>query len=218
MKNIIFIAPPASGKGTQSKLISKTFNIPHISIGDIMRDSRNPDTEIGRIIIKCQDERVLVPLDITLKLIKERLNNEDCSNGYVLDGFPRNIEQAIEYDKMLKAINKDIDVVIYMEIDKNVALKRTLSRRVCPNCGETYNLLFDDLKPMINDVCDKCKSQLVTRSDDNECTFIKGFNTYLEQTMPLIHYYKKRGILRELKVEENDSVQDVFKKIKSIIG
>ena len=114
MKNIIFIAPPASGKGTQSKLISQTFNIPHISIGEIMRAFRDPNTEIGRIIIKCQDERRLVPLDITLKLIKERLNSDDCNNGYILDGFPRSIEQAMEYDDILKEINKTIDVVIYM--------------------------------------------------------------------------------------------------------
>jgi len=218
VKNIIFIAPPASGKGTQSKLISQTYSIPHISVGEIMREYRNPETEIGRIIIKCQDERSLVPLDITLKLIKMRLSNDDCSNGYILDGFPRSMEQAIEYDKILKSINKEIDVVIHMEIDKDLALKRTLSRRICSKCGETYNLLIDNLKPINDNICDKCGCQLTMRSDDNEDTFIKGFNTYLEQTKPLVDYYKKRGILRELTVEEEDLVQDVFSKIKSIIG
>ena len=218
MKNIIFIAPPASGKGTQSKLISNTYNIPHISTGEIMRDSRNPNTDIGKIIIKCQDERKLVPLDITLKLIQERLSNNDCNNGYILDGFPRSIEQALEYDKMLKAINKEIDLVIYMEIDKDIALKRTLNRRICSSCGATYNLLIDDLKPKNDDFCDDCGSKLTTRTDDNEITFEKGFNTYLEETKPLVEYYKQRGILKEIKIEEKDSVQDVFDKIKSIIG
>ena len=106
MINIIFIAPPAAGKGTQAKLLSQSFNIPHISIGEIMREARDPNTEVGRIIIKCQDDRILVPLDITLKLIKDRLSSEDCNNGYILDGFPRSLEQAYEYDKILKSLNK----------------------------------------------------------------------------------------------------------------
>ena len=139
MKNIIFIAPPASGKGTQSKLISQEYNIPHISIGEIMRGARDANTEEGRIIIECQDERKLVPLDITLELIKTRLNSDDCDSGYILDGFPRNLEQAIEYDKILSNINKNIDLVIYMDIDYELALNRTLSRRICSKCGETYN-------------------------------------------------------------------------------
>ena len=106
MINIIFIAPPAAGKGTQAKLISQSFNIPHISIGEIMREARDPNTEVGRIIIKCQDDRILVPLDITLKLIKDRLSEEDCNNGYILDGFPRDIKQAEAYDKILEEREK----------------------------------------------------------------------------------------------------------------
>lgn len=218
MQNIIFIAPPAAGKGTQSKLISQTFNIPHISIGEIMRESRNPNTEVGQIIIKCQDERALVPLDITMKLLMERLSKNDCDNGYILDGFPRSLEQALEYEKVLSSLNKDVGVVIYMDIDKDVALRRTMSRMVCSSCGETYNLEIDNLKPKVDGICDKCGCDLKIRTDDNIDTFIKGFNTYIEQTKPLIDYYQKRGILKELKINENDSVQDVFCKIKSIIG
>lgn len=218
MKNIIFVAPPASGKGTQSGLVSKEYGIPHISIGEIMRGARDANTEIGRIIIECQDERKLVPLDITLKLIKERLNSDDCDNGYILDGFPRNLEQAIEYDKILLDINKNIDIVIYMDIDRDLALKRTLSRRICSKCGETYNLLDDSLRPLVDNICNKCGHELSTRTDDNVDTFNKGFDIYLEQTTPLIHYYEKRGILRKVKIENSDSVEDVFNKIKSIIG
>lgn len=218
MKNIIFIAPPASGKGTQSRLISNEYKIPHISIGEIMRGARDPNTEIGRIIIECQDERKLVPLDITLKLIKTRLNSDDCDNGYILDGFPRNLEQALEYDKILSNINKNIDLVIYMDIDYELALRRTLSRRICSKCGETYNLLDDSLKPLVDNTCNKCGSELSTRSDDNVDTFNKGFNLYLEETLPLIHYYEKRGILRKIKIESTDTVQDIFNKLKSIIG
>ena len=218
MKNIIFIAPPASGKGTQSRLISHEYKIPHISIGEIMRGARDANTEIGRIIIECQDERKLVPLDITLKLIKTRLNSDDCDNGYILDGFPRNLEQAIEYDKILSNINKNIDLVIYMDIDRELALKRTLSRRICSKCGETYNLLDDTLKPLVDNTCNKCGSELSTRSDDNEVTFNKGFDLYLEETLPLIYYYEQRGILRKIKIESTDTVQDIFNKLKSIIG
>lgn len=218
MKNIIFIAPPAAGKGTQSKLISQEYSIPHISVGDIMRGARDANTEIGRIIIKCQDERKLVPLDITLKLIKERLNSNDCDNGYILDGFPRSLEQALEYDKILSSINKNIDIVIYMDIDKELALKRTLSRRICLKCGMTYNLLDDKLKPIVDNVCDKCGNKLDLRTDDNVQIFNKGFEVYLEETLPLIHYYEQRGILRKIKIESTDTVQDVFNKIKSIIG
>lgn len=218
MKNIIFIAPPAAGKGTQSKLISQTYNIPHISIGDIMREARNPDTEVGKIIIKCQDERALVPLNITLDLMKERLTKEDCNNGYILDGFPRSLEQAYEYDKILASLNKDIGVVIFMDIDKDLALERTLSRVICPKCGATYNLLVDNLKPKSNGICDKCGESLKTRTDDNEKTFIKGFDTYMKETTPLIEFYQNKGVLKTIKVSREKSAQDIFNQIKQIIS
>lgn len=217
MKNIIFIAPPAAGKGTQSKLISQYCNVPHISVGDIMREARDPNTEIGKIIIKYQDERALVPLDITLKLIKERLGQEDCNNGYILDGFPRNLEQALEYEKILNTLNKEIGVVIYMNIDKETALERTLSRVVCSKCGETYNLLVDNLKPNKEGICNKCGSSLKTRTDDNELTFIKGFDTYIKETTPLIEYYQNKGVLKKIEVNKEKSAQDIFNEIKEII-
>ena len=217
MKNIIFIAPPAAGKGTQATLLSKEYNIPHISIGEIMRNARNPETEVGQIIIKCQDERKLVPLDITLKLIKERLNESDCDNGYILDGFPRSVEQAKEYNKILKELNKDIGVVIFMDIDKESALRRTLSRVVCPTCGETYNLLIEDLKPKKENICNKCGSNLKVRTDDNEETFIKGFETYMNSTVDLIDYYQNLGCLYKLNVKDK-SVEDVFEEVKRVLN
>lgn len=217
MKNIIFIAPPAAGKGTQAKLVSQEYNIPHISIGEIMRNARNPETEIGRIIIKCQDERTLVPLDITLRLIKDRLSQSDCNNGYILDGFPRSIEQAHEYNKILKELNKEIGVVIFMDIDKETALKRTLSRVICPTCGETYNLLIENLKPKKENTCDKCGSNLKVRSDDNEKTFIKGFETYMNSTVDLINYYQNLGCLYKLNVKDK-SVEEVFEEVKKVLN
>ena len=217
MKNIIFIAPPSAGKGTQAKLVSKEYNVPHISIGEIMRNARNPATEIGRIIIASQDERKLVPLNITLELIKERLCKSDCNNGYILDGFPRSVEQADEYNKILKELNKDLGIVIFMDIDKETALKRTLSRIVCPTCGETYNLLIENLKPKKENICDKCGNKLKVRSDDNAETFIKGFETYMDSTLALIKYYEKLGCLYTLNVRDK-SVEDVFKEVKKVIN
>ena len=126
MKNIILIAPPAAGKGTQAKRIHDFYQIPHISLGDIMRHARDDSTEIGRTIIKCQDQRMLVPLPITLELIQERIERDDCKNGYVLDGFPRTVEQANFYEKMLAEMGKEIGHVIFLDIDKELALKRTL--------------------------------------------------------------------------------------------
>ena len=217
MKNIIFIAPPAAGKGTQSKLISEYYNIPHISLGDILREFRDPNTEEGKVIIKCQDERSLVPLDIILRVIKKRISESDCKDGYILDGFPRSIDQAIEYDKMLEELNSDIDLVVFMDIDKDLALKRTLSRIVCPNCKTSYNLLVKDLAPKKDGICNKCGNVLETRTDDNEQTFIKGFNTYIEKTLPLIEYYDKKGKLKKLEIKEEDSAEEIFEKIKNFI-
>lgn len=218
MKIIVFIAPPAAGKGTQSKLVSDAYNIPHISVGDIMREARSPDTEVGRVIIKCQDERALVPFNITLSLLKERVVREDCQNGYILDGFPRNLEQAYEYDKILGSLNQNIDAVIFMDIDKDLALERTLGRVVCQKCGSTYNLVVDALKPKINGVCDKCTNKLMARTDDNETTFAKGFDIYMKETLPLIEFYKNKGVLSTIKVSKEKSAQDIFNEIKEIIN
>ncbi len=218
MKNIIFVAPPAAGKGTQANLISKYYGIPHISLGDIMREARDPNTEVGRIIINCLDTRQLVPFDIVMRLLNDRLNNEDCNNGYILDGFPRNIEQAIEYDKILNNLNKDIGIVIYMEINKDLALKRTLSRIVCPKCNATYNMINDDLKPKKDGICDICGCDLKIRTDDNKETFIKGFETYMKETLPLIEYYKDKNKLIKIEVNENKTTNDIFNEIKKYIA
>lgn len=218
MNNIIFIAPPAAGKGTQSKLLSEAYNIPHISLGDIMREARNPNTEVGKIIIKCQDERALVPLNITLDLLKERLAKSDCNNGYILDGFPRSLEQAYEYEKILSELNKDLGIVIYLDINRDLALERTLSRIVCPVCGESYNILVDNLRPKNDGICDKCGNNLKTRTDDNKETFIKGFDTYINQTSPLIKYYRGKNVLKEIKVTNEKSTQDIFNEINNFIN
>jgi adenylate kinase len=218
MKNIIFIAPPAAGKGTQSKLVSEEYNIPHISTGDLLRDEVASGSVLGHFLKEEMDRGGLISDDTMVNLLRTRITQVDCNDGYILDGYPRNVEQARIYDNMIQELGKEIGIVIFIDIDRELALKRTMGRLVCSACGTSYNKNILELSPKIDGFCDKCGHTIQVRSDDCAETFTNRFDTYLEQTKPLIDYYKERGILREIKLEEQDSVQDVFSKIKSIIG
>ena len=202
MKSLIFIAPPAAGKGTQSEIISKKYNIPSISTGDLLRDARNQDNEIGRIIREKQDKGLLVDDEIVLNLLKNRLNESDCANGYILDGFPRNTSQAIAYEKILNELNKELGIVILLEAPKELLMKRITGRISCPKCKAVYNSLFDHVKTVKEGICNNCGTSLVRRSDDNEETFNQRFQTYIDKTEPLINYYKEKGNL--YKVDSTD--------------
>ena len=202
MKSLIFIAPPAAGKGTQSEIISKKYNIPSISTGDLLRDARNQDNEIGRIIREKQDKGLLVDDEIVLNLLKNRLNESDCANGYILDGFPRNTSQAIAYEKILNESNKELGIVILLEAPKELLMKRITGRISCPKCKAVYNSLSDHMKPVKEGICNNCGTSLVRRSDDNEETFNQRFQTYIDKTEPLINYYKEKGNL--YKVDSTD--------------
>ena len=218
MKNIIFIAPPGAGKGTQAKLVSAEYNIPHISTGDLLRDERNSGSARSEMLKQIMDQGNLVDDNIIVTLLRERLNKVDCNNGYILDGFPRNLAQAKIYEDLLLELNKDIGVVIYMDIDKNLALSRTLSRIICSSCGTSYSNSVSELKPKIDGICDKCGHTLRLRGDDTPEVFLSRFDTYLRETNPLINYYNSLGVLRTVKVLENDSAEDVFNKIKHFIA
>ena len=202
MKSLIFIAPPAAGKGTQSEIISKKYNIPSISTGDLLRDARNQDNEIGRIIREKQDKGLLVDDEIVLNLLKNRLNESDCANGYILDGFPRNTSQAIAYEKILNELNKELGIVILLEAPKVLLMKRITGRISCPKGKAVYNSLSDHMKPVKEGICNNCGTSLVRRSDDNEETFNQRFQTYIDKTEPLINYYKEKGNL--YKVDSTD--------------
>lgn len=217
MKNIIFIAPPAAGKGTQAKMLHEKYNIPHISTGKLLREEATKKTELGMKIKETISKGALVSDEIITTLLKLRLMNEDCNNGYILDGYPRTITQAKIYEELLTSMNKEIGLVVYFDIDKDLAKKRTLSRLECTNCGASYNLLVNELKPTLEDICDKCGSKLECRSDDNEISFDIRFDTYIDKTSSLIEYYKEKNILKEIKVLEDCSAQEIFSTLEEII-
>ncbi len=215
MKNIIFIAPPAAGKGTQSAILEKKYNLPHISTGDILREEAKKDSELGRYISEVLSNGGLVKDEVTYELLKNRLSQSDCKNGYVLDGFPRNIEQAYKYDEILNSLNQQLGYVIQLDIDEETLEKRITGRRICPDCKTVYNLNSETEKPTQESICDKCGGRLYQRNDDNITSFKNRYELYLEKTKPLLDYYGKKGILYV--IDGNNSVDEVSKKIDSVL-
>lgn len=218
MKNIIFIAPPAAGKGTYAKLLAEKYNIPHISTGDLLREEVAKQNDLGLKIKDIIESGALVDDNIITSLLKNRLMMSDCNNGYILDGYPRNLEQAKAYENLLGSIDKKIGVVIFLDIDRELAMKRALSRIICSKCGTSYNLIDEQLKPKVENICDRCNFDLKVRNDDNENTFINRFDTYIKKTQSLIDYYKNKNVLEVVRVMEHLSVSDVLNKIEEIIN
>ena len=216
MKNIIFIAPPAAGKGTASALVCEKYNIPHISTGDLLRDEIANQTKLGVEIKDAMARGEFVSDEVITKLLKKRLSLKDAKKGYILDGYPRNIKQAEIYDDLLKELSYDMGVVIFLDIDKDTAMKRALSRVVCSKCGLSYNLINKEYAPIKEGICDNCKAPLKTRSDDNEESFINRFDTYMKETYPLIEFYEKKGNLLKIKVDDM-TVDEIFDEIKKVI-
>jgi adenylate kinase len=215
MKNIIFIAPPAAGKGTVSEMLEKKYHIPHISTGDLLRSARDRGDEISRQIIEAQDSGKLVDDSITIALLEERILKDDCNNGYILDGFPRTVEQAHLYDELLKKLNKDLGVVIVLDVDKEIAAKRIAGRRSCPKCNAIYNVNNPEMAPKQEGICDICNEKLIQRPDDTEETYNTRYNLYIEKTKPLIDYYEARG--KVYHVDSNES-RRAFEGVEAIIN
>jgi len=211
MRSIIFIAPPAAGKGTQSKLVCDKYNLAHISTGDLLREEVNSgNQEIQEIMSSGK----LVSDSIILDLLTKKLDN--IKEGYVLDGFPRNVSQAVSFDEILTDLNQHLDYVIYLHIDKEEAKKRIVGRISCPKCGSVFNDQLDDLKPITEGICDECQSSLVKRSDDNNETFEKRYETYLTETEPLIKYYKDKGNL--FQIDSSLTKEEIFEQIESLFN
>ncbi len=215
MKNIMFIAPPAAGKGTQAELVVEKYHIPHISTGDILREIAKEDSEIGKYVQETLASGGLVKDDITYQLIEDRLKKDDCKKGFIIDGFPRNIDQAYQYDKILDKLGYEVGNVILINIDKKTLEKRITGRRICESCGSIYNINDPENSPKVESICDNCGGKLYQRSDDNLASFETRYQTYIDKTEPIIKHYKKMNVVFE--VDGNDTVENIFKSIDKII-
>ena len=213
--NIILLASPAAGKGTEAQILTKEYSIPQISTGDLLRGATEKGDALSNEIKSIMEQGKLVSDEIIIELIKNRINEDDCKNGYILDGFPRTINQAEKYDEMLEEINNKIDYVFAIDIDKSIASSRITGRRTCPNCNRIYNINSDKLKPKCENLCDDCNIELKHRKDDNAETYEKRYNSYLEETAPLINYYEKKNILYH--INGNVDMGNTHKQIKDII-
>lgn len=216
MKNIIFLAPPAAGKGTLSEMLTEKYHYGHISTGDLLREEIKNGTEIGKQAESLMKEGKFVSDDVIIELIKNRITKSDCENGYILDGFPRTLVQAEKYDELLNELNKELGVVIYIDIDKDVAMRRACSRITCPKCGRIYNKYSNEMKPKTEGICDDCHVSLTSRADDSEETFIKRFDEYVNKTMPLYEYYKNKGVLKVINAQESkfDTYDEAIKVLE----
>lgn len=211
---IIMLGPPGAGKGTQAKQIADKYSIPHISTGDIFRANIKNGTELGKKAKQYMDQGALVPDELTCDLVMDRIQQDDCKNGFVLDGFPRTIPQAEALDAALGKINEKMDYAIDVDVPDENIVNRMSGRRACLNCGATYHLI--SIPPKVEGICDRCGSEIVLREDDKPETVQKRLKVYHEQTQPLIDYYKNQGILKS--VDGTQPMDEVFKAIVTILG
>ena len=211
---IIMLGAPGAGKGTQAKKIAAKYDIPHISTGDIFRANIKNGTELGNKAKTYMDQGLLVPDELVVDLVVDRVQQDDCKNGYVLDGFPRTIPQAEALDKALAEFGDKIDYAIDVNVPDENIVKRMGGRRACVGCGATYHLVYAPTKT--EGICDVCGKELILRDDDKPETVQKRLNVYHEQTQPLIDYYAKAGILKT--VDGTVDINDVFAAIVEILG
>lgn len=210
--NMIIMGPPGAGKGTQAKKIIARYNIPHISTGDMFREAMEEGTPLGLLAKKYINDGHLVPDDVTIGLVKERLSKDDCANGYLLDGFPRTIPQAEALDKLAAEIGREISVVISIDTPKEELIRRITGRLVCKNCGAPYHK--ETRKPKVPGICDICGGELVQRPDDNKEALEVRLAHYDKQTKPLLEYYEKKGLVHTLDGKKGaDALMDDIEKI-----
>lgn len=211
---IIMLGAPGAGKGTQAKKIAEKYQVPHVSTGDIFRANIKEGTELGKKAKTYMDAGKLVPDELTVDLLMDRISKEDCANGYVLDGFPRTIPQAECLEAALNERGEKIDYAVNVEVPDENIINRMGGRRACLTCGATYHLVYIPTK--VEGICDHCGSELVLRDDDKPETVQKRLLVYHEQTQPLIDFYKERDVLRE--VDGTQDMAEVFADIVKILG
>ncbi len=211
---IIMLGAPGAGKGTQAKMIAEKYAIPHVSTGDIFRANIKNGTELGKEAKKYMDQGKLVPDELTVKILLDRVAQPDCANGYVLDGFPRTIPQAEVLDKALRELGDKIDYAINVDVPDENIVNRMGGRRACVGCGATYHIKYN--APKVENTCDTCGGELIIRDDDKPETVQNRLSVYHEQTQPLIDFYEKQGVLKT--VDGTVDMNDVFAAIVDILG
>ena len=211
---IVFMGPPGAGKGTQAEKIVENYQIPHISTGDMFRKAIKDQTELGMEAKRYMDQGALVPDHVTIGIVKDRLSESDCKSGFLLDGFPRTVDQAKALDEILTSLDSKIDYVINIDVDLDILKERLTGRRICRSCGATYHMIFNP--PKNADVCDKCGGELYQRKDDNEETVGNRLNVYVSQTKPLLDYYSLAGNL--VNINGQQSIDLVFEEISEVLG
>ncbi len=214
---LIFLGPPACGKGTQTARLAEHLHFPHIDTGSLLRNEINNATEAGIEAKKFIDKGNLVPVELVSRIIKNRLAKEDCKSGYILDGFPRSLEQAEQLTKINAELDKNVKAdfkAIYFDINPSILIDRIVNRRSCKDCGEIYNLLFK--APQKEGICDKCGGKLAQRKDDTREVAQARFDTYDRETAPLVEYYTKQGALKS--INANGTIEEVWQRLLDVIG
>lgn len=207
---LVILGPPGAGKGTQAEYIVKRYNIPHISTGDIFRENIKNNTELGKKAKSYMDKGLLVPDDLVIALVEDRLNKEDAKEGFLLDGFPRTVAQAVSLDSILDKNDEKLTKVINISVDPEILIERAVGRRVCKTCGMTYHVKFNP--PKEEGVCDKDGTKLIQRDDDTEETVKTRISVYFDQTAPLIDYYRAQNLLIDI-----DGAKDIDKVFDDIV-
>ncbi len=211
--NIIMLGPPGAGKGTQAQMLAEKYGIPQISTGDMLRAAVAEGTELGKKAKEYMDKGQLVPDEVVIGIVKERLSKPDCEKGFILDGFPRTVAQAEALDKMLAEMGKKIDYVINIVVPDEEILKRLTGRRTCRKCGAMYHVIYNP--PKVEGVCDKCGGELYQRDDDKEETIKNRLSVYHSQTAPLIGYYRKKGVL--VNIDGTKDIKSIFEDICAVL-
>lgn len=206
---VVLLGPPGAGKGTQASAIVKRYNIPHISTGDIFRANIKEGTELGNKAKEYMDKGLLVPDQVVVEIVEDRLKEDDCANGFLLDGFPRTVNQGEALDEVLSSMGVKLDKVVNIDADSEVLIQRAIGRRICKECGATYHVKFNP--PKEEGICDNDGSSLYQRDDDTEETVATRINVYLEQTQPLIDYYEEKKLI--LNVDGIKSIDEITSSI-----
>lgn len=212
--NLVLMGLPGAGKGTQAEGIVEKYDIPHISTGDMFRAAMKEGTELGIKAKSFMDQGALVPDEVTIGIVKERLAKDDCKKGFLLDGFPRTVPQAEALEELLTELDRQIHYVINIEVDTSKLMDRLTGRRICKSCGATYHMVFNP--PATEGVCDKCEGELYQRSDDNAETVGNRLEVNIKQTQPLLDFYSEKGYLRNINGDQD--INDVAKDLDELLG